>query len=206
VILYLVRHGETAYNRDGLALGRMDVPLTARGERQGAAVAARLANEPLTHVYSSPLVRCILTAQSIVDGRGVPLECRDELVELDVGESEGLTFPVMRERYAAFLTEWAGPDGHNARMPGGERLADVDARLAPFLDDLRRRRPHEAVAIVAHNFVIRIALTRLLGLELAAFRSIHIDVASLTTLRIRDDGSVLVKSLNDHCYTDGLEP
>jgi len=206
VILYLVRHGETAYNRDGLALGQRDVPLTAFGEQQGLAVARRLSQQPISHIYSSPLQRCLAVARAIGEGRDVAVECRDELLELDAGETEGLTFAVMRERYAGFLREWVGPDGHTARMPGGERLADVEARLAPFLANLQATRPHEAVALVAHNFVIRIALTKLLGLDITAFRSMAVDVASVSTLRIRDDGSVLVKSLNDHCYLGGLEP
>jgi broad specificity phosphatase PhoE len=206
VIVYFVRHGQTAYNRDGLGLGRHDVELTDLGRRQVQSVARRLAREPMSHIYSSPLARCLDTAKAIAGERGIAIESRDELVELDIGETEGLPFAEMRTRYAEFLREWAGPDGHEARMPGGERLRDLEERLVPFLEGLQDARPHDAVAIVSHNFVIRIALARLLGLELPAFRSILVDVASVSTVRVRDDGSVLVRALNDRCFLNELEP
>jgi broad specificity phosphatase PhoE len=205
VIIYFVRHGETAHNRDGLALGRADVPLTEAGRQQAAAAARRLAALPLDHIYTSPLARCAATAEALAGERGITVEARDELLELDVGETEGLTFQVMRDRYAGFLGEWAGPEGHLARMPGGERLVDVEERVMPFLDRLRRERPHAAVAVVSHNFVIRLAIARLLGLPAQAFRSIAADVASVSTLRARDDGSVSVRSLNDRCHISHLE-
>jgi broad specificity phosphatase PhoE len=205
VIIYLVRHGETAYNRDGLALGRADVPLTEAGRRQAAAVASRLAGRPLDHIYTSPLLRCTATAEAIAGERGISIEPRDELIELDVGETEGLVFPAMRERYAGFLREWAGPEGHLVRMPGGERLVDVEARLLPFLERMRTDRPHGAVAVVSHNFVIRVAVARWLGLPVSAFRSIAADIASVSTLRAREDGTIVVRSLNDRCHVAELE-
>jgi broad specificity phosphatase PhoE len=206
VIVHFVRHGETAYNRDGLGLGRADAPLTDLGRRQAEAAASRLANEPVEHIYTSPLLRCSATARAIAGERNIPIDARDALLELDVGHTEGLTFQAMREQYAPFLKDWGGPQGHTARMPGGEALVDVEARLAPFLESLREARPHEVAVVVSHNFVIRIAIAKLLGLEISAFRAIGADVGSISTVRLRNDGSVMVRSLNDRCHARGLEP
>lgn len=195
--LYLVRHGETAYNRDGLGLGRADVPLTEAGQRQAAALGRRFANVELTRVLSSPLGRALAVASAIADGR-VTVEGRQELIELDVGETEGLPFPEMRERYPDFLREWAGPDPENVCMPGGESLGHVAERLEPLLEEVRGW-DVPAVALVAHNFVNRIAICRLLGLEVNAFRAVGTDVASVTTLGI-ERGRVAVISLNDTCH------
>jgi broad specificity phosphatase PhoE len=203
VILYLVRHGQTAYNRDGLGLGRADLPLTEEGLAQAAAIAERLAHEPIEHVYSSPLRRALDTARPIAEARGLAVEVREELIELDVGNTEGLTFAAMRERYAEFLAEWAGPAGHTAAMPGGESLAHVDERLAPFLDELRRA-PHAAAAIVSHNFVIRLAICRLLGLGPAGFRAVSIDVASVSAVRLEPKRTAVMFT-NDTCHLQ-LEP
>jgi broad specificity phosphatase PhoE len=205
MIAHFVRHGQTGHNRDGLGLGRADVGLTDLGARQATAVAARLSREPITHIYSSPLGRCRSVAMAIAGERGIAVEYRDELLELDVGETQGMALADMRERHSQFLAQWAGPDGHLVAMPGGERLSDLDDRLAPLLDELRTR-PHEAVAVVAHNFVIRVALVRLLGLELPAFRSIVTGVSSISTVRIGEGGRVSVRSINDSCFLNNLEP
>jgi probable phosphoglycerate mutase len=101
VTIYLVRHGQTASNRDSLGLGRDDLPLTRLGERQAAALATRMKDVPLERILSSPLGRAHQTALALAAGRAVGVEMRSELLELDVGETEGLTFPQMRERRRA---------------------------------------------------------------------------------------------------------
>jgi len=202
VILYLIRHGETAYNRDGVSLGRKDVGLTPFGERQAAAVARALAKQPLDHILSSPLARALATASALGSARGVKPEVRNELIELDAGEAEGLTFPELRERFAVFLSEWAGPNGHEAVMPGGESICDLDRRLGPFIEEVRHASA-TAVAVVSHNFVLRVLACRLMGLGAASFRNVVFDVASISAFAI-DPGRVVVLKLNDVCHLDVL--
>lgn len=204
MLVYLVRHGETAYNRDGLGLGRADAALTPFGERQAAALGARLATTGIDRIYSSPLSRCLVTAGHVRNEREIPLHPRDELLELDVGETEGLAFAEMRERYGDFIRAWAGPEGIDAQMPGGESLRELDARLQPFVEHLLGS-GDEVVAVISHNFVTRVLLTRLLGLELPMFRSLNVDLASLTSITIRDKRTV-IRTLNDCCHLHGLEP
>ncbi|MBI2765686.1 MAG: histidine phosphatase family protein [Chloroflexi bacterium] len=204
MIVYLVRHGQTAYNRDGLGLGRADVPLTPLGEQQAAAVGARLATEPITRIFSSPLGRALATARAVGGERAIAIEPRVELLEMDVGHTEGMTFAAMREQHGEFLKEWAGPNGEHACMPGGERIIDVDARLSPFVDELLTL-DEAAVAVVSHNFVTKLAICRLLGLPLATFRSFATDVASISTFDVRG-GRVMVRALNDICHLNTLEP
>jgi phosphoserine phosphatase len=199
VNLYLVRHGETAYNRDGLGLGREDVPLTSLGLAQAEAVGRRLSRVPLRRILSSPLVRARTVADAISWETGVPVEIRDGLIELDVGETEGMTFAAMREKYPEFLDRWGGPEGHLAVMPGGESLADVDARLAPLLEEVLAAPDTGDVALVSHNFVLRLALCRLLGLEIAAFRSVAMDLASISTLAVNGN-RIAVVALNEACH------
>lgn len=204
MLVYLVRHGETAYNRDGLGLGRADAALTGFGERQVAALGARLAATSIDRIYSSPLGRCLATAAQVRGERDTPLVQRDELVELDVGETEGLAFAEMRGRYGAFIKAWNGPEGVDVNMPGGESLRDLETRLGKFVEHLVESLD-EVVAVVSHNFVTRVLLTRLLGLELSTFRSLTVDLASLTSITIRDKRTV-IRALNDCCHLHGLEP
>ncbi len=133
--LYLVRHAETTYNRDGLGLGRANPPLTDLGLRQTAAAVERLAVEKVDRIFTSPLDRATAIARPLAELTAATLEIRDELTEMDVGETEGLPYREMRGRFAAFLELWRAPDPSDATMPAGESLGRVAARLAPFADD-----------------------------------------------------------------------
>jgi phosphoserine phosphatase len=202
VIIHFIRHGETSYNRQGLALGTANVPLTALGEEQAAAVAHELRDVPLDRIYTSPLARAAMTAQAIAAHRDVPIEARHELTEMDVGTTEGMPFPALRETHAEFLLEWTGPNGHHAIMPGGESIVDVALRVEPFAEELIRQE-YGAVAVVSHNFVQRVLFCRLIGLPVAAFRSVVFDVASVSTLSLQDN-RISVLRLNDNCHLKSL--
>ena len=203
MLIYLARHGETASNRDALGLGRANVPLTGRGRRQAAALGGRMATTPLSAVYTSPLSRCLETARAIAGERDVPVVPCPELLELDVGETEGMPFPEMREKHGDFMRAWTSDGGLDTRMPGGESMRDLESRLAPFLAQLPADGPD--IAIVSHNFVTKALLCALLKLDLGAFRSLNTDLASLSVVAKRD-GRTMLRSLNDTCHLHGLEP
>ncbi len=204
MILYLVRHGETAYNRDGLGLGRRDVPLTARGEAQAEAIRRRLAGLPVARVYTSPLERAAAVARAIAATRDVPVVPTEDLIEMDVGDAEGLRGEEMRTRFPDFLPRWLGPNPESVPMPGGESLVDVQRRVDRFLAVLGNSED-EAVAAVSHNFVVKVMLCRLLDLPVASFRDFAIDLGSISTFMIRSE-RVNVLSVNDVCHLASLEP
>jgi len=202
VIIPLIRHGETAYNREGLALGRANVPLTELGEEQAAAAGRALSSHQIDRIFTSPLGRAAMTAQAVAAANKVPVEVRHELIELDVGVTEGLPFGVLREKHAEFLLEWTGPNGHEAVMPGGESLVDVAARLEPFVGEIRRQE-YDQIVVVSHNFVQRILFCRLVGLPVASFRSVVFDVASVSTLSLLNN-RISILRLNDNCHLKSL--
>ena len=201
--LYLVRHGETAHNRDGVGLGRRDEPLTELGRAQAASLGARFLGVKLERVLASPLSRAFDTASAIADGTGVDVEVRNELIEMDVGITEGMDFSAVREQFPEFVARWAGADVAKAEMPGGESLEGVAQRLAPLLSELRAFPADSGVAVVSHNFVVKVMLCALLNVELASFRSFEIGLASVSTLLVRG-GRVNVVGLNDSCHLVGL--
>jgi broad specificity phosphatase PhoE len=200
--IILVRHGETAFNRDGQGLGRADLPLTQVGVAQANAIAARLEGLSVRRVVSSPLSRASEVASAIATRHGLGAERLDALIELDVGETEGLEFAEMRRRFPDFLAAWASDDGWQARMPGGESIEDLAGRLGPLVAELRMHTEGDAV-IVSHNFVLRTLLCLLLDLDLSRFRSFQVDLASATFLTVRN-GRVGVASVNDTCHLVNL--
>ncbi|OAI40963.1 hypothetical protein AYO38_00855 [bacterium SCGC AG-212-C10] len=201
MIVYLVRHGETAYNRDGLGLGVADVPLTEFGMRQARAVGERFRDIELSRILCSPLGRAGSVAAAMAAER-VSVELRDELIEMDVGETEGLAFAEMRSRFPDFLKAWAGDNSAHVRMPGGESIADVAQRMGLLLNEIREWND-PAIALVSHNFVLKVAICLLLNIPPDGFRNIGIDLASVTTVSI-NRGRVMIQSLNDTCHLQHL--
>jgi broad specificity phosphatase PhoE len=196
--LILVRHGETEHNRDGLTLGRADVPLNDRGRAQAMALATSFARPPAA-IYTSPLVRASDTASAIGAATGVAVVTEPDLIEMDVGEMEHLTGTELRERYPEFLRLWLSGDAADARMPDGETLRDVQTRAWAAIDRMRSERPDGEVVGVTHNFVILAVVCRALNLPLSEFRRLRHGLASRTVINIRDGGATLLQ-LNDNAH------
>jgi broad specificity phosphatase PhoE len=201
--LFLVRHGQTESNREGLALGRADVPLNDLGRRQAGCVASALIAESLVAVYASPLTRAVETARPVAAAHGLESRPEPGLIEMDIGELDGLTFGEVRERYPQLLEAWTGEDGPNQAMPGGERLIDVQQRASLAIEAIAERHADRSVCIVTHNFVLLSIAAQFLGAGLPAFRRLRHSVGGITTLDA-ERGRWRVVRLNDTCHLDGL--
>ena len=199
--LYLIRHGETESNRRGLALGQDDVPLNEHGLWQAERVGRALASEPLVAVYSSPLCRALDTAGAVAGHHGREVQVEERLIEMDVGELDGLTFAEVRKRYPDLLEKWVGGPGPTQTMPGGERLVDVQERAWALVNELAARHSDEVIAAVSHNFVILSLLARALGIELAQFRRLRHSVGAVSVLDFSPK-RVKVVRLNDTCHLE----
>lgn len=204
MLLYLVRHGETEANRAGLALGRADVPLNERGRQQARCLADALAGEPFAAVYTSPLKRAQQTAEAIAASHGLSPVSDEGLIEMDIGELDGLTFTEIRERYPGLLERWASPEGQATALFGSESLADVRERAWQMFAAFGQRHKDESVCAVTHNFVILSVLTRALGMELAHFRRLRHGAAAISVLEFKRD-RVRVRRLNDSCHLGEMD-
>ena len=197
--LILIRHAETAHNRDNRVQGRADHPLSALGERQAAALAEHLRHEPLSVVISSPLQRALATAHAVAAPHGLTVLTEPDLMEMDVGAMEGLTTAEMRARYADFLREWVTERGPTLLMPGGESLQQVQERAWAVVEWLRAQHDDATVALVSHNFVLACLITRALVMPLHQFRRFRLSVCGATGLRFWGDRAILLY-LNDTCH------
>ena len=145
VKLYLVRHGQSTGNVDGALMGQSDHRLTALGEAQARAAAARLAPLGPMPVYSSDLPRAVATAELIAaswaaevapqEGPGGGLLIPDKrLREIDLGDYEGRPWEEFEADVA--LTDAFANDPHGTSLPHGESLADVEARVHAAVCDV----------------------------------------------------------------------
>jgi phosphoserine phosphatase len=203
LILYLVRHGQTESNRKGLALGRANIPLDQTGLEQARQLGEALSREPFVAVYSSPLQRAVQTAEEIASLHDLRVQVKPGLIEMNIGEADGLTFSEVRERFPGLLETWATESGPDHPMPGGERLADVQRRTVETVQSLLSRHPDETVCAVTHNFVILSLLTWALGVDLAGFRCLRHGVGAFSVLEVRP-GRTRVRRMNDTCHLSRL--
>lgn len=201
--LILVRHAQTDSNRDRLALGRADPPLNETGRAQSAALAEALAAEPLDAICSSPLRRARATAEAIA-GRHPALHVREEpdLIEMDVGETDGLGFAEIRELYPDFMRDWLSERVASVAMPGGESLQGVQDRAWRAVQRMIAECPDGSVLAVSHNFVILALLCRAMDMDLSSFRRLRQDVAAYSIVDLRESRTVVVR-LNETCHLEG---
>ena len=201
--LLLIRHGETDHNAERLALGQADVPLNERGRLQAQALAAALAARyEIDAIYASPLQRALATAQPLAEALGLPVQVEPGLIEMDIGEVEGLDFGQVRERFPDFIRVWLSDDLADASMPGGESLQQVQDRAWAAVESIWERHPDGSVAAVTHNFVILTLLCRVLGLPLAQFRRLRHDLAAVSVVELTPERQTLL-ALNDACHLAG---
>ncbi|MBF4571631.1 histidine phosphatase family protein [Herbiconiux sp. VKM Ac-1786] len=184
----LVRHGETEWSLDGRHTGRTDIPLTARGEEQAAAVARVLAGRSFGLVLSSPRRRAVETAAIV----GYPdVETDADLVEWDYGAYEGLTSPQISEAYGDDWNLWR--DGVQPTAEGvGEQAADLLRRNQAII-----RRAHltlnrgEDVLLFSHGHYLRTLAATWIGAPISTGEYLVLDTAALCVLGFEHGNQVL---------------
>lgn len=197
--LFLVRHGETAWNAERRFQGQSDVPLSPRGHTQASAIAAALANMPFARAYSSDLDRARATAHAIVADRGLTVETDARLREFDFGAWEGLT-------WAQIVARWPELDDQlptRARFyepTDGERFEHVVARVRSFLDELRAREALGNVLIVTHAGALHAALEVLAPEGFDPLATVF-STASITRIAMEGDRARII-TLNDVNHLD----
>jgi broad specificity phosphatase PhoE len=168
--VWLLRHAETEWSRAGKHTGRTDIPLTDKGREVATALKGRLEGHAFALVLCSPLSRARETAQL------AGLECsglRDDLLEWNYGDYEGITTPEIREQRPGWYL-WT--DG----APGGEDADDVAARCDRVIAEARATEGD--VALVAHGHILRALGARWVD-EPASFGGrLHLGTGSISVL------------------------
>jgi probable phosphoglycerate mutase len=167
--IVLVRHAETEWSRDGRHTGRTDIPLTDAGRAAASALAARIAARHLDTVLVSPSLRARETCE--LCGLGDRAQVREDLLEWDYGDYEGLTTPqIQAERPGWNL--WR--DG----CPGGESAADVGARADRVIAELSAG----SAAVFSHGHMLRVVGARWIELDASAGARLGLSTGAMCVL------------------------
>ncbi|MDR7521208.1 MAG: histidine phosphatase family protein [Armatimonadota bacterium] len=201
--ILLVRHGQTEWNRQEIFRGRADVPPSELGVRQAMAVAARLASEEISGVYSSPLRRAMVTAHHVAAAAGLAPRAVEDLTDMSYGAWEGQPHDRVRARYPDLYARWLS-EPHRVRPPEGETLAEVRRRATDAVHRIAADHPNATVAVVSHRVVNKVLLCATLGLGDDAFWRIRQETGCLNVLEWTGDPP-RVLLVNDVCHLRGLE-
>lgn len=201
--LILVRHGATEHSVDRRFSGRNDLSLTDVGRAQTAALAARAASfGPVAAVVTSPLRRCVQTAEPIAEATGAALVEAADFAEVDFGVWEGLTFGEVRSAYPDAMARWL--ESETAAPPGGESFADVAVRVARERDQIVAAHHGESVIVVSHVTPIKTLLRLALDAPAVSMFRIHLDTASISIVDYFVDGNCSVRLVNDTAHLAGI--
>ncbi len=192
--VFLVRHA--AHDRvDRVLCGRMPgVGLGEAGRRQAEALAQHFAGGGVSAVWTSPLQRARETAAPIAARLGLPARDSDALCEIDFGAWTGRAFDDLRDDPR--WRRWNEARGSGARPPGGESMAEAQARAMAEVERARAEHPDGAVALVSHGDVIKAVLAGVLGLSLDAHARFEISPGSVSALAVWDGGGKVL-SMNE---------
>jgi alpha-ribazole phosphatase len=200
--ILLVRHGITKMRTSDRFWGKTDVPLSTAGIKQAGQLRNRLAREKIDAIYSSTLRRARSTAEIIASGHEAEVTACPELDECNFGYIEGLSYEEIKRGYPALaeeLNHWKA-----VAFPGGESLAQLNARVKTFLKKLKKHQSKETVLIVAHGGPLRLIVCNLLGLGLKFWLKIRIDLASLSIVETYPQATIL-SLLNDVSHLNRQE-
>jgi probable phosphoglycerate mutase len=153
-IVFLFRHGETDWNREGRLQGHTDTRLNAAGLAQAEALGEKLRSHRLDAVVSSDLLRASTTGRIVAEALGVPFFTDAGLRETNVGAAEGLLWADAKIRFGEGLTERWYADGDVA-FPGGETGIETRTRGIAALRRFADAQPHRRIGISTHGAMVR---------------------------------------------------
>ncbi len=183
--LYLIRHGEVedSYHRV-FGGSRIDMGLSALGERQAQGLASWLDPVQIDAVYCSPMLRARRTAAPFVGQKGLVPVVMDDLREIDFGDWTGLTWEGVREQFGFSAYDWLSVlDSEGIKH--GENAGALLSRVRPCVTRVLHENAHRNAAIVCHGGIVRVILAALLGLPLAKTAHFSVDYASVTIIEVQ---------------------
>ena len=195
--IILVRHGRTAWNREGRFQGWSDMPLDGEGEAQAESIARRLVHRPLDAIHSSDLARALATAQIIGARHRCPLSVDPRLRELSFGEWEGMTYSEIAATRPDLLRAWQRDPSQHA-PPGGETLAELADRVESVWRALTAASGGQTIAVVAHGGPLQMLICLALELPLERFRRFQLQPGSLSEFAVHS-AEVFINRLNEVC-------
>jgi alpha-ribazole phosphatase len=193
--IWLVRHGQTALNKERRYQGATDSPLTPYGQRQAEALARRLRRIPFGVAVVGPHLRTRATAATILQGRDIPIVEDARWSEVDHGRWEGLTYAEVAERFPAEAAARFA-DALHGRPTDGESLAEVAQRVEAGWQALLQQYDGGRVLVVTSATPVQILLCLVCAMPVEQIWRWRVDLGGVTTLDVYG-GAVITRMVNE---------
>lgn len=200
--LYLIRHGQSEWNKLGKVQGQVNTSLTNLGKIQAKAMGHKLTHEDIDVIYTSDLDRAFGTAKIIGEVINKPIISNKSLREIKFGPWEGLTGEELRSNYKEEHDIWL-KNPENLKLKDAETLEEVKDRVMDWIQPVLNERRGQNIVIVSHSATLKILLLSLLDISLYNYKNFSLSNVGLNIIESRDYNNVLVK-LNDISHLEGL--
>lgn len=201
--IYLVRHGQTAWNKEEIFRGRTDIPLDETGLKQAELVGEYFKGMEVHGIYSSTLSRAWETAQKIAQFQNVKVQPLAGIIDMSFGNWEGRPHQEIRENDSKAYRQWVETP-HLVRLPGGEGLDDVRVRAMAAMEEVIRNHPKETLVLVTHRVICKVLICAILGLDNSHFWQISQDTTAINLIQYRKEKYILLL-MNETCHLKPLK-
>jgi broad specificity phosphatase PhoE len=201
--IYLVRHGQTAWNKEEIFRGRTDVPLDETGLKQAELAGEYFKGVEIHSIYSSPLSRAWQTAQKIAQFHQLKVELLDGILDMSFGDWEGHAHQEIRKMDSETYRRWVDFP-HLVVLPGGESLDDVKGRAMVALEEVIRKHSGKTLVLVSHRVVCKVMICAILGLDNSHFWQIAQDTTAINLIHYKK-GKYILAMMNETCHLKALK-
>ena len=197
--IFLIRHGETEWNKIGRLQGHSDVKLSPEGIRQAQLLAEHAPFRTFDAIYSSDLSRAVNTAKILAAKFHLRIVEERGLREVNFGEWEGKAISELAENFPDFGKFFTNPD--KVHPPGGETFLECQARVMNALDEIIAEHENQKIVVVSHGAAIRLIICAVLDIRIRKMWSISQYNMALNVLTY-EEGNFLVELVNStlHLY------
>lgn len=190
--LYLLRHGETEWNKNSIIQGQTDTELNESGLKAARKAVDLFKEIELDYIYSSDLKRARKTAQFIAQDKNLAIRESSKIREIAFGDWEGLKYNQIKDNFPRRAAAWEEDPLHNSPN-SGENLLDFKKRVDNFFQKILSKHQGGKILVVSHGGVIKTYLTSVLAIEVNKYWQFQIDNCSLTELKFYAQDPILSK-------------
>jgi len=193
--ILIIRHGETAWNRNKIFRGTYDIPLNMNGKEQARIAAKSLEGIKIDAAYTSPLSRAKETAEIVSEPHNISPVLHNGFIDMDYGEWTGKENSEVARLWPDIHAAWTTKP-HTVRPPGGTTLKEVFINSFAAMEELAKKHDGQTIAIFAHRVVNKVLITGALSLGLERFPFIIQGNCCINEIE-RVQSGYLIHSIND---------
>jgi len=201
--VYLIRHGQTAWNKEEIFRGRADIPLNEIGFREAELVGEYLKGMEIHAIYSSPLSRARETARRIAQFFNLKVQPLVGIVDMRFGRWEGRPLKEVQTYDREIYLQWREKP-HLVRIPDSESLDEVRVRAMAALGEVIQYHQGKNLILVSHRVINKVIICGILGIDNSHFWQIGQDTGAINLIQFQE-GKYVLSLLNETCHLKSLK-